>query len=94
MKTGLPIGGFYFSNFGTAWRHFGAFMPQEMKTNSSGFVWRVEIGFRRQEDQIAATEAEEKRPTLFKVGVREASEYFENHIKPALDEAFKQAFSI
>lgn len=91
--VGLPTAGFYFSNFGTAWRHFGAIAPRPIQRVGSGFIWRVEIGFRRSQDAIAAAEAEEKRPRMFQWGRQEAQAFLDYVLFPKFSDAFQRFFT-
>lgn len=92
--VGLPTSGFYFSNFGTAWRHFGAITPRPIRrVGSAGFIWHVDIGFRRSQDAIAAKEAEEKRPRMFQWGRQEAQAYLDYVLFPKFSDALRRFFT-
>jgi hypothetical protein len=93
QKIGLRADAFYFSNFGTAWRHFGTMYPSGFVREGAGFRWRLYIGFRRQEDQVAAADAEIKRPGMFTVGPREAAAYCRSILAPKFFDAMKLFFT-
>jgi hypothetical protein len=93
QKIGLPTGGFYFSNFGTAWRHFGNVDAPQTVKRGGGFVWSVPIGFRRLQDQVAATAAQDKRRQLFRLGPLEAAELLNDIFMPIFNDGMRRALT-
>lgn len=93
-KIGLRTDGFFFSNFGTAWRHWGDVGPRTFMRSRAGFIFRANIGFRRAEDQIASARAAEARPDLFKIGPVEARWLLESVYLPTFNSSFRQHFNV
>lgn len=92
--SGLRTDGFFFSNFGTAWRHWGDVGTQSIRRSRHGFVWSAGIGFRRLEDQIAAGEAQQKRPALFQIGPVEALIFLQDTLVPIFNNAFRKFYTV
>lgn len=93
-KIGLRTDGFFFSNFGTAWRHWGDVGPRVFMRSRAGFIFRTNIGFRRAEDQIASARAAESRPHLFQLGPVEALILLQGVYVPAFTDAFRRHFNV
>jgi len=93
QKAGMRVTGFHFENFGTAWRYWGKIGPRNFKRlPNGGFIWRLDVGFRRMEDAIAAGEAEKKRPRMFQIGPNEADVYATQFLFPTFFALFKRFF--
>lgn len=93
-KIGLRTDGFFFSNFGTAWRHWGDVGPRIFLRSRAGFIFRANIGFRRAEDQIASARAAETRSYLFQIGPMEAAILFKSVFLPTFNNAFRRHYSV